>query len=158
MNSTKKTFYSIGIVSAVLNAAGGVLLIFGMRAALLFHLATIAAGAMMLLLATVQQTPQRDRNFCLAACLLTVIGLMQGAVGAVCAALSWPVFAWPYFKAAKPESLQRRMSSLMMVCGGVLLIGSFLALPQMLAACIIVAIAAAQGVFVWLLSRGEAEK
>ncbi len=158
MNFTKKTFYGIGIVSAALNAVGGVLLIFGMRMSLLFNLATIAAGAMMLLLATVQETPQKDRNICLAASLLTVIGLMQGAVGAVCAAVSWPVFAWPYFKASAPESLLRKMASLILVCGAVLLIGSFLPLPQMLAACIIVAIAAVQGVFVWLLFHEQAEK
>lgn len=158
MNFTKKTFYGIGIVSAALNIIGGVLLIFGMRASLLFNIATIAAGVMMILLATVQDTPKQDRNICLAATFLTVIGLMQGVIGAVCAAASWPVFAWQYFRSAEHESLLRKIASLVMVCGAVILVGSFLPMPQMLAACIIVAVAVAQGMLVWLLFQQEAAK
>ncbi|MFQ9681791.1 MAG: hypothetical protein ACLRZH_18390 [Ruthenibacterium lactatiformans] len=39
----------------------------------------------------------------------------------------------------------------MVVCGLVLLVGSFLPVPQMLAACIIIAVAAVQGLLAFLL-------
>lgn len=62
--------------------------------------------------------------------------MVPGIVGIVCAAASWPVFAWPYFKASVPENGLHKAAFLVMVCGLVLLVGSFLPVPQMLAACI----------------------
>ena len=44
MNMTRKTFYGVGVVSAALNLLGGVLLMFSMRMALLFSLATTNPG------------------------------------------------------------------------------------------------------------------
>ena len=82
---------------------------------------------------------------------LTVLGMVPGIVGIVCAAASWPVFAWPYFKASVPENGLHKAAFLVMVCGLVLLVGSFLPVPQMLAACIIIAVAAVQGLLAFLL-------
>ena len=138
MNITRKTFYGIGILSAALNILGGAMLLFSIRADLVFNIATVAAGVMML-------------NFCLTAALLTVLGMVPGIVGIVCAAASWPVFAWPYFKASVPENGLHKAAFLVMVCGLVLLVGSFLPVPQMLAACIIIAVAAVQGLLAFLL-------
>ena len=104
MNITRKTFYGIGILSAALNILGGAMLLFSIRADLVFNIATVAAGVMMLMLATNLKEDPRGRNFCLAAALLTVLGMVPGIVGIVCAAASWPVFAWPYFKASVPEN------------------------------------------------------
>ena len=120
MNITRKTFYGIGILSAALNILGGAMLLFSIRADLVFNIATVAAGVM-------------------------------GIVGIVCAAASWPVFAWPYFKASVPENGLHKAAFLVMVCGLVLLVGSFLPVPQMLAACIIIAVAAVQGLLAFLL-------
>ena len=117
----------------------------------MFNIATVAAGVMMLLLATNLKEDPRGRNFCLAAALLTVLGMVPGIVGIVCAAASWPVFAWPYFKASVPENGLHKAAFLVMVCGLVLLVGSFLPVPQMLAACIIIAVAAVQGLLAFLL-------
>lgn len=155
MNSTRKTFYALGVVSAALNILGGVVLLFGTQASLLFHLASVAAGAMMLLAATSLQAEPRRRNFCLVGALLTILGMAPGLPGIVGGAASWPVFAWPHFRAAAPESLLRRAASLVLLCGAVLLAGSFLPVPRMLAACIILAVAAAQGLLALLLYRGE---
>ena len=83
--------------------------------------------------------------------ILTVLGMVPGIVGIVCAAASWPVFAWPYFKASVPENGLHKAAFLVMVCGLVLLVGSFLPVPQMLAACIIIAVAAVQGLLAFLL-------
>ena len=128
MNITRKTFYGIGILSAALNILGGAMLLFSIRADLVFNIATVAAAA-----------------------LLTVLGMVPGIVGIVCAAASWPVFAWPYFKASVPENGLHKAAFLVMVCGLVLLVGSFLPVPQMLAACIIIAVAAVQGLLAFLL-------
>ncbi len=155
MQMTRKTFYGLGVVSSALNLLGGVLLIFGIRLSLLFSFATVGAGAMMLLVATTLQEDAAARRLCLAGVLLTALGLAPGALGAVAGAAAWPVFAWRYFKASAQESLLHRCAFLVFVCGVVLLVGSFLPVPQMLAACIIVAVAAAQGLFAWLLQRGE---
>ena len=173
MNITRKTFYGIGILSAALNILGGAMLLFSIRADLVFNIATVAAGVMMLMLATNLKEDPRGRNFCLAAALLTVLGMVPGIVGIVCAAASWPVFAWPYFKASVPENglhkaaflvmvcaatcdnacteSLHKAAFLVMVCGLVLLVGSFLPVPQMLAACIIIAVAAVQGLLAFLL-------
>ena len=75
MNITRKTFYGIGILSAALNILGGAMLLFSIRADLVFNIATVAAGVMMLMLATNLKEDPRGRNFCLAAALLTVLGL-----------------------------------------------------------------------------------
>ena len=131
MNITRKTFYGIGILSAALNILGGAMLLFSIRADLVFNIATVAAGVMMLMLATNLKEDPRGRNFCLAAALLTVLGMVPGIVGIVCAAASWPVFAWPYFKASVPENGLHKAAFLVMVCGLVLLVGSFLPVPQM---------------------------
>ena len=143
MNITRKTFYGIGILSAALNILGGAMLLFSIRADLVFNIA--------LMLATNLKEDPRGRNFCLAAALLTVLGMVPGIVGIVCAAASWPVFAWPYFKASVPENGLHKAAFLVMVCGLVLLVGSFLPVPQMLAACIIIAVAAVQGLLAFLL-------
>lgn len=156
MNITRKTFYGLGVVSAALNLLGGVLLVFSIRMALLFSLATVGAGAMMLLVAMSWREDARARSLCLAGALLTIFGLMPGALGAVCAAAAWPAFAWPYFKSSAPESMLHKAAFLVLFCGLVLLVGSFLPVPQMLAACIICAVAAAQGLLAWLLYREEA--
>ena len=124
MNITRKTFYGIGILSAALNILGGAMLLFSIRADLVFNIATVAAG---------------------------VLGMVPGIVGIECAAASWPVFAWPYFKASVPENGLHKAAFLVMVCGLVLLVGSFLPVPQMLAACIIIAVAAVQGLLAFLL-------
>lgn len=126
MNITRKTFYGIGILSAALNILGGAMLLFSIRADLVFNIATVAAGVMMLMLATNLKEDPRGRNFCLTAALLTVLGMVPGIVGIVCAAASWPVFAWPYFKASVPENGLHKAAFLVMVCGLVLLVGSFL--------------------------------
>ena len=144
-------YYGIGILSAALNILGGAMLLFSIRADLVFNIATVAAGVMMLMLATNLKEDPRGRNFCLAAALLTVLGMVPGIVGIVCAAASWPVFAWPYFKASVPENGLHKAAFLVMVCGLVLLVGSFLPVPQMLAACIIIAVAAVQGLLAFLL-------
>ena len=89
--------------------------------------------------------------FCLGAALLTVLGMVPGIVGIVCAAASWPVFAWPYFKASVPENGLHKAAFLGMVCGLVLLVGSFLPVPQMLAECIFFAGGAVQGLLAFLL-------
>ena len=47
MNITRKTFYGIGILSAALNILGGAMLLFSIRADLVFNIATVAAGVMM---------------------------------------------------------------------------------------------------------------
>ena len=154
MNMTRKTFYGLGVVSSALNLLGGALLIFGIRLTLLFSLATVGAGAMMLLVATTLQEDAPARNLCLAGAILTVFDMIPGALGAVAAA-SWPVFAWRYFKTSPQEGPLHRCAFLVMVCGVVLLVGSFLPMPQMLAACIIVAVAAAQGLLAWLLYHDE---
>lgn len=151
MNITRKTFYGIGVLSAVLNVLGGAMLLFSIRAELVFNIATIAAGVMMLMLATTLKEDVRGRSFCLAAALLTVLGMVRGIVGIVCAAASWPVFAWPHFKASAPENGMHKTAFLVMVCGLVLLVGSFLPVPQMLAACIIIAVGLVQGLFAFLL-------
>ena len=144
MNITRKTFYGIGILSAALNILGGAMLLFSIRADLVFNIATVAAGVMMLMLATNLKEDPRGRNFCLAAALLTVLGMVPGIVGIVCAAAS-------YFKASVPENGLHKAAFLVMVCGLVLLVGSFLPVPQMLAACIIIAVAAVQGLLAFLL-------
>ena len=115
MNITRKTFYGIGILSAALNILGGAMLLFSIRADLVFNIATVAAGVMMLMLATNLKEDPRGRNFCLAAALLTVLGMVPGIVGIVCAAASWPVFAWPYFKASVPENGLHKAAFLVMV-------------------------------------------
>ncbi len=76
MNITRKTFYGIGILSAALNILGGAMLLFSIRADLVFNIATVAAGVMMLMLATNLKEDPRGRNFCLAAALLTVLGMV----------------------------------------------------------------------------------
>lgn len=156
MNITRKTFYGLGVASSALNLLGGALLIFSMRMTLLFSLATVGAGAMMLLVATSQRGDAHARGLCLLGALLTIFGMMPGTLGAVCAAAAWPAFAWPYFKASAPESGLHKAAFLVLFCGAVLLVGSFLPVPQMLAACIICAVAAAQGLLAWLLYREEA--
>ena len=155
MNMTRKTFYGLGVVSSALNLLGGALLIFSIRLSLLFSLATVGVGAMMLLVATTLQEDASARNLCLAGAVLTAFGMTPGALGAIAAAASWPVFAWQYFKTSQQESPLHRCAFLVMVCGVVLLVGSFLPMPQMLAACIILAVAAAQGLLAWLLYCGE---
>ncbi|MBD5094655.1 MAG: hypothetical protein HDT26_10310 [Subdoligranulum sp.] len=155
MNMTRKTFYGLGVVASALNILGGALLIFSIQLSLLFSLATIGAGAMMLLVATTLQGDASARNLCLAGAMLTVIGMVPGALGAIAAAASWPVFAWQYFKTSPQESPLHQCAFLVLICGVVLLVGSFLPMPQMLAACIILAVAAAQGLLAWLLYRGE---
>ena len=138
MNITRKTFYGIGILSAALNILGGAMLLFSIRADLVFNIATVAAGVMMLMLATNLKEDPHGRNFCLAAALLTVLGMVPGIVGIVCAA-------------SVPENGLHKAAFLVMVCGLVLLVGSFLPVPQMLAACIIIAVAAVQGLLAFLL-------
>ena len=96
MNMTRKTFYGLGVVSSALNLLGGALLIFSIRMSLLFSLATVGAGAMMLLVATTQQEDAPSRNLSLAGAMLTAFGMAPGALGAIAAAVSWPVFAWQY--------------------------------------------------------------
>lgn len=155
MNMTRKTFYGLGVISSALNLLGGLLLIFSIRLTLLFSLATVGAGAMMLLLATTPHEDAAARNLCLAGAILTALGMAPGALGAIAAAASWPVFAWQYFKASAQESLLHRCAFLVMIGGLVLLVGSFLPVPQMLAACIVLAVAAAQGLLAWLLYCAE---
>lgn len=155
MHMTRKTFYGLGVVSSALNLLGGALLIFSIRLSLLFSLATVGAGAMMLLVATTQQEDAAARNLSLAGALLTAFGMAPGAPGAIAAAVSWPVFVWQYFKASGQESPLHRCAFLVMIGGLVVLAGSFLPVPQMLAACIILAVAAAQGLLAWLLYRDE---
>ena len=104
MNITRKTFYGIGILSAALNILGGAMLLFSIRADLVFNIATVAAGVMMLMLATNLKEDPRGRNFCLAAALLTVLGMVPGIVGIVCAAASWPVFACGQFSARAADA------------------------------------------------------
>lgn len=158
MHMTRKTFYGLGVCASALNLLGGVLLVFGIRLSLVFSLATVGAGAMMLLVATTLQEDAPARRLCLAGVALTALGMAPGALGAVAAAAAWPVFAWRHFKTSPQESPLHRCAFLVLVCGAVLLVGSFLPVPQMLAACIIAAVAAAQGLLAWLLYRGEPEQ
>ncbi len=155
MNITRRTFYALGAAASALNLLGGALLIFGIRLSLLFSIASVGTGAMMLLVATTQQEDAPARGASLGGALLTVLGMAPGALGAVCAAASWPVFAWRTFRTSAPESTLHRAAFLVLVCGAVLLVGSFLPVPQMLAACLIMAVAAAQGLFAYLLYRAE---
>jgi hypothetical protein len=104
MNITRKTFYGIGILSAALNILGGAMLLFSIRADLVFNIATVAAGVMMLMLATNLKEDPRGRNFCLAAALLTVLGMVPGIVGIVCAAASWPVLHGRISRLPVPEN------------------------------------------------------
>lgn len=152
---TRRTFYGLGVLASALNLLGGVLLLFSIRLSLLFSIASVGAGAMMLLVAMTQQEDLPARSGSLCGALLTVLGMAPGALGAVCAAASWPVFAWRTFRTSAPESTLHRAAFLVLVCGLVLLVGSFLPMPQMLAACIILAVAAAQGLFAYLLYRAE---
>lgn len=151
MNFTKKTYYALGVTSAALNATGGAALIFGVRALLLFNLASAAGGAMMLLLAVGERDNAFRRTCLLAGALLTALGYAPGIVGIVCSAAAWPAFALPYFRASEAQSAIRRTAGLVFLCGGVLLVGSFLPVPQMLGACIIIAAAAVEGLFALLL-------
>lgn len=151
MKFTEKTYCALGIVSAALNILGGAALVFGVRAILLFNLATAAAGTMMLLLALSARDNAGMRTCLLTGALLTAFGYAPGLVGIVCGAASWPVFAWPFFRATGADSELHRAAFLVFLCGGVLLVGSFLPIPQMLGACIIIAAAAVQGVFALLL-------
>ena len=62
MNITRKTFYGIGILSAALNILGGAMLLFSIRADLVFNIATVAAGVMMLMQACLLYTSPSPRD------------------------------------------------------------------------------------------------
>ncbi len=164
MKFTKKTYYAIGVVSAALNLLGGAALLFGARLLLLFNLATVCAGAMMLFLAMEEKGDRRARNFCLAGAMLTVLGMTPGVPGIVCGAASWPVFVWPILRTkdagevGNARELLRKTAFLVVVCGLVLLVGSFLPIPQMLGGCVIIAVSAVQGLLALLLYACEKDK
>lgn len=152
MNITRKTFYGIGILSAALNILGGAMLLFSIPGGPCVQYRDRRGGRDDADAGhKSKRGPPAAAISAWAAALLTVLGMVPGIVGIVCAAASWPVFAWPYFKASVPENGLHKAAFLVMVCGLVLLVGSFLPVPQMLAACIIIAVAAVQGLLAFLL-------
>lgn len=107
---------------------------------------------MMLMLATNLKEDPRGRNFCLAAALSDgAWGMVPGIVGIVCAAGVVACVCMAVFQGFRSGKRPHKAAFLVMVCGLVLLVGSFLPVPQMLAACIIIAVAAVQGLLAFLL-------
>lgn len=155
MNITKKTYYGMGIVAAALTVLGGVLLILGNYAALLYNIATLLAGGMMLLVAAADKGKGRHAQMCALGIVLLIVGLVPGVLGKIGGALAWPAFALPYFSETEKDDPLHTAAFAVLLCGAVQLVGSFLPLSRMLAACISIAIAAAQGLLAWLLFHAE---
>ncbi len=155
MNVTKKTYYGMGIVAAALTGLGGVLLILGSYAALLYNIATLLTGGMMLFMAAASRGQGKHAQMYTIGLVLLLAGLVPGVIGKICGALAWPAFALPYFNETEKENPLHTIAYTVLLCGAVQLVGSFLPLSRMIAACISIAIAVAQGLLVWLLFQAE---
>ena len=155
MHFTKKTFYALGAVCALLNIVGGLLLVAGTYAGLLYNMATLGTGGMMLYLAA-RISEKKYRYTALIGEVLLVLSLRPDVIGIVCAALAWPLFAVPYWQDAAPNTACKTAAGLVLAAGVVHLVGSFVAMPDMVRIVLSVLIAAAQGVLAWVLYQ-EAE-
>lgn len=147
----QKTYYGLGIVAAALTVLGGLCLMFGTYAALLYNIASLLTGGMLLFLAATQREDKLRRVCFLLATLCVVLGMIPGVVGKIAGALAWPLFAVPYFKQTEQTAVLHTASYLVLLCGLAQLVGSFLPMTRMIAACVSIGIAAAQGMLVWLL-------
>ncbi|MEG1010473.1 MAG: hypothetical protein RSE54_01335 [Ruthenibacterium sp.] len=167
MRFTKRTFYSLGVVAAAFTVLGGVMLLFSGYMALLYNLASVGAGGMMLFL--IPKVEDRVQKFTsLAGCFCMVVGMiggavttLPGAVGAVGGAIGWPIFAFGYWRVAEPEAHDniRTCANLVFLMGLVQLVGSFLTvMPGMLRICLSIIIGIVQGLFAWMLRRNEPER
>ena len=161
MKVLTKLFFACGIVSGVLTGIGGVWLISqGTYVALLYNLATISAGFMMILLAAQNKTPLL-RYTALAGALLCVLGFWgsaagaAGVIGKLAGALGWPVFAFGYLRGAEENSPRRTAAGLVLFAGAVQLLGSFISMPAIVVEVLSVAIGAVQALLAWVLYREE---
>ncbi|MEG1069945.1 MAG: hypothetical protein RSE27_07050 [Ruthenibacterium sp.] len=148
---SKKTYYGLGIVAAALTILGGFCLMFGTYAALLYNIASLLTGGMLLFLAATQREDKLRRACYLIATLCVIAGMIPGIIGKIGGALAWPIFAIPYFKQTEQTTTIHTASFLVLLCGLAQLVGSFMPLTRMIAACVSIGIAAAQGMLVWLL-------
>ncbi|MEF9970025.1 MAG: hypothetical protein RR867_08095 [Ruthenibacterium sp.] len=148
---SKKTYYGLGIVAAALTILGGLCLMFGTYAALLYNIASLLTGGMLLFLAATQREDKLRRTCYLIATLCVIAGMVPGVIGKIGGALAWPVFAIPYFKQTEETAIIHTASFLVILCGLAQFVGSFLPMTRMIAACVSIGIAAAQGMLVWLL-------
>ncbi|MEG2436155.1 MAG: hypothetical protein RSB47_07490, partial [Ruthenibacterium sp.] len=119
--------------------------------ALLYNIASLLTGGMLLFLAATQREDKLRRACYLIATLCVIAGMIPGIIGKIGGALAWPIFAIPYFKQTEQTTTIHTASFLVLLCGLAQLVGSFMPLTRMIAACVSIGIAAAQGMLVWLL-------
>lgn len=160
INITNKTYYALCVLGAGLTALGGAALIFGTYVGLLYNIVSILMAFAMMMLCLQKTLSRPHRYASAAATVLWLFTMMPGGEGwnipaILGGALAWPAFAWPYFRAAAPESLVRRSASLVFVAGAAQLICSFAPLTARFAAMLSIAFALVYGLFAYLLFKGE---
>ena len=162
INITNKTYYAICVLCAGLTALGGLLLVFGTYIGVLYNIVSILMAFCMMMMCVQKALPKEFRYSAAASMVLWLFTMVPTGEGynllsILGGALAWPVFAWPYFHRAQPESFVRKTGSMVFVAGAAQLVGSFAPLSQMFAAVLSVVFALIYGLFSYFLFKGEAE-
>lgn len=152
---TKRTGFAFGVLAGVLNAAGGALFLTGAYWGLLFNIASIFAGIMMMILGATEKKVKIKQYTTFAAVLLLFCSMIPGIPGKIGGALAWPIFAAPYFKETESDTPIHTMSMLVMFAGAAQLIGSFIPMGSGLAGIFVIVFGIIDSVFAWVLFQNE---
>ena len=160
INITNKTYYALCVLGAGLTALGGVALVAGTYVGALYNIVSILMAFAMMMLCLQKALPKSHRYCAAASMVLWLFTMLPGGEGwnvpaILSGALAWPAFAWPYFRAAAPDSLLRKAASIVFVAGAAQLIGSFAPLTARFAAVLSIMFALVYGLFAYLLFKGE---
>jgi heme O synthase-like polyprenyltransferase len=156
---TDKTYYALGIVASTANIIGGAAFILGSYLSLIFSIASILGGAMMLFLTSGAKGDRKKQLMLFFSSIMLLCSMLGGIIGTVGGALAWPLFALWYFLDTKgEESNVHTMAFVTMLCGVIQLALSFFPLEQRVMGCLAIAFAAVQGVFAWVLFQREKQR
>ena len=160
INITNKTYYALCVLGAGPTALGGAALVLGTYVGLLYNIVSILMAFAMMMLCLQRSLPKSYRYASAAPMVLWLFTMMPGGEGwnipaILGGALAWPVFAWPYFRAAAPDSLLRKAGGPVFVAGAAQLVGSFAPLSARFAAVLSIVFALVYGLFAYLLFKGE---
>ncbi len=160
---TKRTYYMLGVVCCLLNFAAGLLLIFSTPMGLLIDVAGIGTAAMMLFIIT-RTSVKMQKTTSFVACIFLIADMFLGTsndayaiIGLVCGALAWPIFALGYILGAEKtqDESVKTMANLVILAGVVQGVASFVGVSVEIGACIIMAISAVNGIFIYTLLKLE---
>ncbi len=162
MHFTKRTYYTLGAVSALLTFTAGLLLIFNVTMGILVNISSFGMAAAMLFI--IARTDVKHQKLLFFISSIFIIFDMFGAgfnsavissLAAICGAVAFPIFAFAHVYGEGSETDESVKTMANAAGAGALLqiAGTFVPLSLPIGACIIMAVSAIQAVFMFVLLK-----